>query len=192
MTLLISPSSDAWIRCVLENFNDFLLDHASAEKKASGMAMNMLSHYPDKTDLVKKMVELAIEELTHFKEVLKIIHERKLQLSGDSKDPYINEFLKCLGKGKEHYLVDRLLIAGIIEARGQQRFALVAKHLPEQESQLKNFYQSIARSEERHALQFIELAHQYAGNIDVEKRCHELLAQEAAIVDKLPIRAALH
>jgi len=79
------------------------------------------------------MTELAIEELTHFKEVLKIIHDRNLQLIGDTKDSYINEFLKCLGKGKEEYLIDRLLIAGIIEARGHQRFALIEEHLPEDE-----------------------------------------------------------
>lgn len=190
--LNISPSPEAWITCVLENFDTFLLDHASAEKKASGMAVNMLSHYPDKTDLVKKMADLAIEELTHFKEVLKIIQDRGLQLKGDQKDPYVNEFLKSLGKGKEQYLIDRLLIAGIIEARGHQRFALVAEHLPDHESQLKSFYQSIARSEERHASQFIDLAHQYGENIDVEQRCSELLEKEAEIVARLPIRPALH
>jgi len=190
--LNISPSPDAWINCVLENFDTFLLDHASAEKKASGMAINMLSHYPDKTDLVKKMADIAIEELTHFKEVLKIIHDRKLQLIGDSKDHYVNQFLHYLGNGKEEYLIDRLLIAGIIEARGQQRFALIAQHLPEHEKQLKSFYQSIARSEERHANQFIELAHQYTETINVNQRCCELVNLEASIITKLPIRPALH
>jgi tRNA-(ms[2]io[6]A)-hydroxylase len=191
-TILVSPSPVQWIKCVLNDFDSFLVDHASAEKKASGMAMNILSHYPDKPDLVARMADLAIEELTHFKEVLKIIQQRGLRLKNDQKDDYVNQFLKCTGKGTEQFLVDRLLVAGIIEARGYQRFSLVAQHLPETETSLKNFYQSIARSEERHAHQFIELASKYAENIDINKRCAELLEQEAEIVAQLPIRAALH
>lgn len=188
----LSPTPDQWIECVLNDFDSFLLDHASAEKKASGMAINMLSHYPDKTHLVKVMTDLAIEELNHFKEVLKIIHDRNIVLAGDKKDPYINQFLKCIGKGTEQYLIDRLLIAGIIEARGHQRFSLIAEHLSSEQKSLKSFYHTITRSEERHALVFIELATHYAENIDIDKRCSELLAQEAEIVAKLPIRAALH
>ncbi|MGB0836386.1 MAG: tRNA isopentenyl-2-thiomethyl-A-37 hydroxylase MiaE, partial [Psychrobium sp.] len=42
---------DAWTDAVMENFEFFLQDHASAEKKASGMAMSMLSHYPDRAKL---------------------------------------------------------------------------------------------------------------------------------------------
>ncbi len=188
----ISPSPDAWIECVLEDFDSFLLDHASAEKKASGMALNLLSHYPDKPDLVSKMADLAIEELSHFKEVLKIIHERGLQPKDDEKDPYVNRFLKFMGKGTERYLVDRLLVAGIIEARGHQRFGIIAERLPSTQNSLKQFYHSITRSEERHATQFIELAKQYSNNIDVESRFEELISIEAEIVDSLPIRSALH
>ena len=81
--LKIKPSGTAWIECVLADFDSFLLDHASAEKKASGMAINMISHYPDKPFLVQRMAELAIEELNHFKEVIKLIHERNLQLAAD-------------------------------------------------------------------------------------------------------------
>ena len=36
-----------WTEVVLADFETFLQDHAAAEKKASGMAMSMLSHYPD-------------------------------------------------------------------------------------------------------------------------------------------------
>ena len=63
-------------------------------KKASGMAMSMLSHYPDKLDLVNAMVELAIEELAHFREVIKLMQHRHLQLGRDEKDPYIHALRK--------------------------------------------------------------------------------------------------
>jgi len=190
----ISATPDEWIRCVLKDFDSFLLDHASAEKKASGMAMNMISHYPDRIQLVQKMTDLAIEELTHFKEVLKIIHARNLKTKNDQKDPYINRFLACMSKGKgaEHFLIDRLLVAGIIEARGYQRFTLVAENLPDSEPSLKKFYQAISRSEERHAEQFLQLAYDYSETIDIGARCEQLLYEEAQIVSTLPIRAALH
>ncbi len=43
----IKPTHPDWIGSVMADFDAFLLDHASAEKKASGMAMSMISHYPD-------------------------------------------------------------------------------------------------------------------------------------------------
>ncbi len=190
--LNIKPSSTAWIECVLADFDSFLLDHASAEKKASGMAINMISHYPDKPFLVQRMAELAIEELNHFKEVIKLIHERNLQLAADEKDVYVNAMLAHIRNGKEVYLIDRLLIAGIVEARGYERFGLIAEHLPEKETELKAFYQMITRSEERHAEQFIELAERYAEQVDVNKRLAELITYESEIIDSLPIRPALH
>ena len=66
----LNASPREWITCVLADFDAFLQDHASAEKKASGMALSMVSHYPDKPALVRAMVDLAVEELNHYKEVI--------------------------------------------------------------------------------------------------------------------------
>jgi len=41
---LLYTTPDAWTQQVLADFDSFLLDHAAAEKKASGMAISMLSH----------------------------------------------------------------------------------------------------------------------------------------------------
>ncbi|MEP1471547.1 MAG: tRNA isopentenyl-2-thiomethyl-A-37 hydroxylase MiaE, partial [Halieaceae bacterium] len=54
-------TSAAWTEAVLADFDSFLQDHAAAEKKASGMAMSMVSHYPDRFELVAAMADLAIE-----------------------------------------------------------------------------------------------------------------------------------
>ena len=51
----------------MTDFDAFLLDHAACERKASAMAMSMVSHYPDKPDLVMAMADLAIEELAQRK-----------------------------------------------------------------------------------------------------------------------------
>jgi tRNA-(ms[2]io[6]A)-hydroxylase len=180
----------AWLDTVLADFNSFLQDHAAAEKKASGMAISMLSHYPDRIELVSAMADLAVEELTHYREVVKWIHRRGLQTCADTKDLYVIEFRDAIRKGRDAYLLDRLLTAGIIEARGAERFALVAQGL--EEPAIKRFYQSIARSEERHYALFLELAGKYFEQDTIAQRWDELLAIEAGIVERLPLRAALH
>lgn len=180
----------AWTQVVMADFDSFLLDHAAAEKKASGMAISMLSHYPDRVELVSAMAELAVEELTHYREVVKWIHRRGLLTVADQKDPYVLAFRESIRKGREAYMLDRLLTASIIEARGAERFALVADALPA--GGLKKFYQSIARSEERHYSLFLELAAKYLPQDVIATRWDELLDIEAALVAGLPIRAALH
>jgi len=180
----------AWVEAVLADFDTFLLDHAAAEKKASGMAISMISHYPDRTKLVNEMADLAIEELSHYKEVIKVIHERGKQLGPDSKDHYVIGFRDHIRSGKEDYFLDRLIVAGIIEARGAERFQLIADALPD--SRLKSMYKAIANSEKRHYRQFIDLAKEYFDAGAVDKRADELLDIEAEIVRQLPIQAKLH
>lgn len=180
----------AWTEAVMADFDAFLLDHAAAEKKASGMAISMLSHYPDRVALVAAMAELAVEELTHYREVVKWIHRRGLLTAADRKDHYVLALRGAIRTGSEVYLLDRLLSASIIEARGAERFALVAAALPA--GALKKFYLSIARSEERHYELFLDLAGKYLGAQVIAARWDELLDIEAGIVAALPIQAALH
>ncbi|MFK7829588.1 MAG: tRNA-(ms[2]io[6]A)-hydroxylase [Congregibacter sp.] len=187
---LLYPTSDAWTQTVLADFDRFLQDHAAAEKKASGMAVSMLSHYPDRVELVEAMADLAVEELSHYREVVKWIHRRGSITAADEKDAYVIRFRESLRRGTEVYLLDRLLTAGIIEARGAERFALVAEAL--EQGPLKNFYRAIARSEERHFELFGELARLYFQDHVVEQRWGELLEYEAEIVRSLPLRSALH
>ena len=190
---LKANSPIAWIKTVMKDFDHFLVDHAAAEKKAAGMAMSMVSHYPDKPELVKVMVDLAIEEMCHFREVTELIYERQQQLQNDEKDPYIHALRQQMSQGTEVYLLDRLIIGGIIEARGAERFKLVADALHEQDQpRLKKFYSAIARSEERHYELFMNLAYQYGDQQWVSHRTEELLNFEANLIQEIPIRARLH
>lgn len=179
-----------WAEVVLSDFDAFLTDHAAAEKKASGMAMSMISHYPDRKSVVKAMADLAIEELIHFKQVLKLINARGGQLGSDEKDPYINQLRKVFRNGSDVFFMDRLIVAGVIEARGYERFSLVAEALPAGKD--KDLYQSIAKSEEKHKNLFIELAYEYFPKDEVNARLDEILDIEADICLALPFRAALH
>jgi len=181
---------DAWANGIVAAMEVFLPDHAAAEKKASSMAMTMVSHYPDRPELVTAMIDLALEELSHFRSVVRLMQERGLTLLPDEKDPYVNALRQHCRKGAEFYLLDRLLIAGIVEARGAERFGLIAAALPE--GDLKRFYDAITRSELGHEHLFLQFAEKYFDSPEVHARLDELLEAEAAIVRELPIRLALH
>jgi len=184
------PTSAAWAETVVAAMDEFLPDHASAEYKASGMAMSMTLHYRDKPALVSAMIDLAIEELAHFREVVKIMESRGLILQKDEKDPYVNGLRDQMRKGTDAYFLDRLLVAAIIEARGAERFGLVAEALPFGE--LKDFYTRIAKSEDKHYALFTDFAYHYFPATTVAERLDQLLDYEAQLVSTRPIRAALH
>lgn len=180
----------AWAIGVVDAMDVFLPDHAAAEKKASSMAMTMVSHYPDKPELVTAMIDLALEELSHFRSVVKIMQGRGVSLLPDEKDPYVNALRREARRASDLYLMDRLLIAGIVEARGAERFGMIASALPEGE--LKRFYDAITRSEQGHEELFLRLAELYFDPGTVHQRLEELLEAEAGIVRNLPVRLALH
>ncbi|MDP2561211.1 tRNA-(ms[2]io[6]A)-hydroxylase [Psychrobium sp. 1_MG-2023] len=180
----------AWTEAVLANFDYFLQDHAAAEKKASGMAISMLSHYQDRPKLVRAMTDLALEELIHFKQVLKLMTARDVLLRNDTKDLYIKEIRALCRHPRDQLMMDRLLIAGIIEARGYERFSLVADALEAGKDQ--EFYAAIAKSEAKHKDLFVELAYEYFDKESVDTRLEELLIAEAKICEKLPFTGALH
>jgi tRNA-(ms[2]io[6]A)-hydroxylase len=180
----------AWTEVVLADFIAFLQDHAGAEKKASGMAVSMLSSYPERKNLVRAMIDLAIEELIHFKQVNKLLVERDAGLGRNEKDSYIKDIRTLCRSGVDELLMDRLLIAAVIEARGYERFSLVAQALAPGKD--KELYDAIAKSEEKHKNLFVELAYEYFEKVDVDSRLEEILVAEAAICESLPFRAALH
>jgi len=157
-------SPDEWLETVLANFDEFLVDHAANEKKASAAALSMVAHYPDKVTLVETMVDLALEELNHYRQVLHLMRQRNLNPGPDEKDPYVNEIIKQIRR--DHYFLDRLLSAAVIEARGAERFDLLGAALDD--SDLRGFYKTLARSEHKHQELFVVLARRYFPNDEID------------------------
>ena len=184
------PTPQRWIEAVLNDFDALLLDHASCERKASATALALLSHYPDRPELVQAMIELAREELEHFHQVLDLITARDLVLAPDKKDPYVRGLRQHLRSGRDDYFLDQLLVGGIVEARGCERFTLLARALDEPE--LREFYLRFAAAEARHRSLFFRLAELYFDRNEVQERADFLLGAEAELIEKLPIRAAFH
>jgi len=172
------------------DFDAFLLDHASNERKASAQALSLVAHYADRTVLVEALIELAREELAHFQEVVRIAAARGLTLAPDQPDAYMQALRGLIRRGPEVYFLDRLLVSGVVEARGCERFGRIAEAL--RTTALEAFYREIADSEARHGDLFVDLAAVYFERPIVEARLAELVADEAEIVRELAIRAALH
>lgn len=179
-----------WTETVLGDLDAFLIDHAAAERKASAAAMAFVVRYPDRTALLGPMIELAREELEHLEQVYALVAARGLQLTPDRPDPYLKPLLKLVGNGREERLLDRLLVSGIVEARGCERFGLIAAAL--EPGDLKEFYAEITRAEARHHGLFVRLAREYFADAVVQRRLDTLLEAEAVVVAGLEIRAALH
>ena len=190
MYQLLIATDPQWTTVVLDDFDHFLIDHAACERKASGMAMSMVMHYPDKPKLISAMIDLSIEELAHFREVMKHIIARNLTILPDKKDPYVNQLRHHIRHGADVFFLDKLLTASIIEARGHERFHMIGQAI--QPGPLQRFYQNLARAEEKHYELFIDLAYHYFDPKTVAQRLQSLLEIEANIITQLPHRPAVH
>ena len=189
--LKLASTSCEWLQSVQKNFDAFLIDHALNERKASASAMTLVAHYPDRAELVEVMIELAIEELNHFKQVMKIITSRNLIIENEKKDPYVNELRRHMKKSDSGaYLLDRLLSGAVIEARGEERFSLLAENLSDQA--LRSFYARISASEARHFCLFLDLADKYFHRKTIEDRLSEWIEIEKLAIESLPITNRLH
>jgi tRNA-(ms[2]io[6]A)-hydroxylase len=187
---LSDPTPPSWIEAVLGDFDAFLLDHAACERKASASALAFVAHYPDRPDLVDRCIGLAREELEHFHRVYGKIAERGLRLAPDTRSEYAGRLSRHFRQGSDAYFLDRLLTAAVVEARGCERFGLVAAALPA--GAMKDFYREIARSEVRHHELYRDLARIYFDDAAVEERLAEILEIESGVMRELPVRAALY
>jgi tRNA-(ms[2]io[6]A)-hydroxylase len=185
-------TSPAWLDAVFSDFDAFLIDHAACERKASATGMTFVVRYPDRTPLIEPLIEFAREELEHFLIVYRLIEARGLRLADDYKDPYVNGLRALCRSSPSLLLLDRLLVAGVVEARGCERLFLVAEALARKNSELAATYLDLARAESRHHGLFFRLARELFPERDVIDRAVELLDREAQLIEELPHRAAVH
>ena len=192
MLRLKLPTDPRLVHIVEENIPEILTDHAWCEQKAATNAISLTVNFPEYTDLVNAMLELAQEELEHFKMVHQIILKRNLTLGFERKDAYVNELYSFVRKGYQRHivLVDRLLFSAMIEARSCERFKVLSENIKDKE--LSAFYHELMVSEATHYTLFIKLAKQYGNGIDVDKRWQEFLDFEASVIAKYGNKETIH
>ncbi len=180
-----------WVRVITDNFDEFLADHADCERKAAAMAMSFVAKYPDRAEILPPIIDLALEELRHFKDVYLLMRRRGVPLAEAAvNDPYVNALLALCRHGRNERLLDRLLVLSIVEARGAERFRIVAAALKEPE--LKAFYRRLYSAEARHGNLFVNLARRYFDDGTIDGRLEELVTEEACIIRSLKWRPSLH
>jgi tRNA-(ms[2]io[6]A)-hydroxylase len=184
-------TSSRWLEVVLSRFDEFLVDHAACERKASATGMSFVVRYPDRPELLEPMIEFAREELEHFHRVFRALNDRGLRLSADYKDEYVGQLRSWARRGDDAGLVDALLVAGVVEARGCERLKLVADALPIDEP-TRVMYLDLARAEARHHALFFRLAKAFGDEGEVRERAESLLSLEARIVQQLPLEPRVH
>lgn len=180
-----------WTNAVMNDFNSFLQDHADCERKASSMALSFVAKCPDKVKIISWLIETALEELEHFQQVYQIMEKRNVQLKHEMpQDIYIKKLLDLIREKSDERLLDRMLLASIIECRGTERFRLIAETIEDDE--LKKFYKMLWITEAKHGNIFVKMALEYYDQDDVYTRLEELTEAEGKICASLPLRAALH
>jgi len=181
----------AWGEAISSDFVPFLQDHGHNERKVAAQALTLAQQNHRRPELVADMIELAQEELSHFKQVHDLLAARGHTIGQDKPDPYAGPLRKLLRKqDANEYLLDRLVIFSVIEARGCERFKIASEVLPEPE--LRAFYKELFTCEARHHGLFLDHARRLFGREVADARMDDFLSAEAEIVRGLPIRAALH
>ncbi len=185
------PSKPEWLQAVMADFDQFLVDHADCERKASAMAMSMVAKYPDRLAIIPELIETAIEELEHFQQVYQIMEDRKVTLPPSmGEDQYVKKLLRQCRHGRNERFLDRLLIASVLETRGAERFRLVSE--AQTDPDLRRFYKMLWTSEAKHGHLFVKMALNYFEEKEVYDRLEWWIAREQEVIEDLPIQAALH
>ncbi|MBX3130729.1 MAG: tRNA-(ms[2]io[6]A)-hydroxylase [Polyangiaceae bacterium] len=190
MLALQNPTPEEWTRVVLADFDSFLIDHAACERKASATGLSLVVKYPDRAEMLEPLIEFAREELEHFHIVYRLCRDRGLVMADDYRDPYVRGLRELIRTASDKTLLDRLLVASVVEARGCERLGLVAERVSEPE--LAATYRELTRAESRHRGLFVRLAKLYYPEPEVLERAGELYAAEGALIQSLPLRAAVH
>lgn len=190
MLSLKSDTAARWMESVEANLAEVLIDHAHCEKKAAGTAMNLIFAYVDRIEVVTALAEIVKEELDHFQLVLDLLASRGIRFRRLKPSNYGQQLGELVRKQEPGKAVDRMLVAGLIEARSCERFALLKEQISDPE--LAAFYQSLFESEARHHSTYVQLACLFAPAAAVHERLDELAAAEAEIIERGDILPRMH
>ncbi len=174
---LINETSEDWIDLAISHPMEILLDHAHCERKAAGVALQLMFRYVSEPGLSEVLSPLAREELEHFERVLSILKARGKKLQKLASPPYGAILAKNICKDEPFRMLDSFLVAGLIEARSHERMKLLSIHSPDIE--LRNLYDDLLKSEARHFGIYWKLADERFDRYILTSRLEELAKVES-------------
>ena len=187
---LISKTSDAWIKQAISHPMEILLDHANCERKAAGVALQLMFRYVSEPGLSEVLSPLAREELEHFERVLSILKTRGKKLTQLASPPYGAILSKNIRKKEPERMLDSFLVAGLIEARSHERMSLLALHSSDFE--IRGLYADLLKSEARHFGVYWNLADERFDRKNVVSRLEELARVESDVLVELHNEPRMH
>jgi len=173
---LTAPSSATWLAAAIERSDLVLIDHAHCERKAAGVALQLMFRYPSDELLGAALSALAREELEHFEQVLRLLQALAIPLGPLPAPAYGATLTAAVRRGEPERMLDAFLVAGLIEARSHERMALLAAHSPDPE--LQDLYGALLASEARHFGLYWLLAEERYGREATVARLEQLAAVE--------------
>ncbi len=188
---LRAPTPEGWAAAALEDPAALLSDHAHCEKKAALSALNLSQSLADMPRASVLLARIAEEELNHFRRGLEALQGFGWTLRPDGGNAYAKALHQQATKG----LLDRLLIAALIEARSCERLWLLERAwtlnpAPGSAPWLA-FLLELERCEAGHALGYRSLAEERFG-AQARARLDWWLDREAEVILTLPWRSAVH
>jgi tRNA 2-(methylsulfanyl)-N6-isopentenyladenosine37 hydroxylase len=187
---LQQPTSDAWVEQAIAHLDTILLDHSHCERKAAGVALNLMFRYPSSAKLVRALTAIAREELEHFEQVNQWLDRRGVALAPLSAPPYGAGLSAQIRRQEPERMLDSLLVSGLIEARSHERLGLLGQYCPEPE--LARFYRGLMASEARHYGAYWTLATTYFDREVVNSRLEELAVVESNLLSTLHPEPRIH
>jgi tRNA 2-(methylsulfanyl)-N6-isopentenyladenosine37 hydroxylase len=183
MLHLHSHSRQQWLLQVDQFLPEVLIDHAHCERKAASTAMSLMNAYVVNRALARAMTVIVQEELEHYELVLQLLERRHIKFCLQKPSAYGKQLHALIRQAEPQRVVDRLLVASLIEARSCERFDLLSKHVRQSDPELADFYASLFESEARHHTTYVALAEDYAPRSEVRLRLKELAEAEANILE---------
>lgn len=190
MLHLASETDPKWAPRVLGEADALLLDHAHCEKKAAGMAINLMFRYPRQDFLMEPLSRLAREELSHFEAVLRVITERGGNFGPQKPAPYAGRLRENTRHGEPARLLDTLLCGALIEARSFERLQHLAGAA--RDATLQRLYTQLLTAEARHHGIYLALAAQVSEAGPLDERLATLAAHEAQVLATSPEVPRIH
>jgi tRNA-(ms[2]io[6]A)-hydroxylase len=190
MLNLQEPTPSRWLQQVTAGLDELLIDHAHCEKKAAGVAMNLIFAYVEHVELCRALADIVEEELQHFRLVLDLLARRGVSFRRLRPARYGERLHALVSRNEPLRGVDRMLVAALIEARSCERFGLLRDHLADRD--LAGFFGGLFESEARHHATYVRLARLFACDEIVRDRLHELAAAEARIMAEGDLVPRMH
>lgn len=190
MLNLAEPTRPGWYDDAEDHLDVILIDHAHLEKRAASTALSMLFRYTGRDGVPRQLSEVVQEEMEHFTRMLDILEERDIELRRLDPAPYASHLVDAIRADEPRKFLDKLLVAGLIEARSCERFSILGERVDDPE--LAEFYRELFEAEANHYTLYTGLARRHFPDDQVTQRLDELAAVEVEALKAGSGQARLH